>query len=464
MDQVLEQLTDFVLAASARELSDELIYGANVRNLDGIACGAGAVGSGLGGVVRRAATGMAGPLCASIYGAPAKSSVGFAVFGNSSMNRYLDFNDVGEHGHPNDMSPGILALGEAIGSSGADVVLAMYVGYEVCSALNVAAPLWGSPWDYSLYVGLGAAAGMTKLLGLDAAQTAHALSLTLVTGVPMVASRTNGGSAWRSCAGGRAVRSALDAVVLAKQGMTGPDEAFLGPDGLFTIVNGSTDLGLAEPSSRDAAITRSALKMYPACYFGHVPIDLAITLSTRIESAAEIESLVVSTYEKAWQWIGGGAGGVRCWDPITREEADHSLPYLVAVAILDGTVTLDSFHPDRISDAAVRHLMQRIRVTHDQGMTDMQSETSDGPLPARFDVRLRSGEALTLVGDRPRGQVLSPMSHEEILAKFGSLVGDVLPSAKARRLRDLLWNFDRVTDLESVTQLFREFSPRRTRA
>src|SRR5262249_30517121 len=167
---------------------------------------------------------------------------------------------------------------------------------------------------------------------------------------------------WKGCATAVAAKAGLFAAELARAGMTGPTAAFEGRHGLWEQVTGPFEVGALGGSF---AIERTNFKFFAAEYHAQAPIAMALGLRARV-AVDEIESIDVRIYAMAHSEIGSEPAK---WDPRTRETADHSLPYMLAVALQDGRVTPASFEPSRYLDAGLRPLMSRIRVVESPEFT-----------------------------------------------------------------------------------------------
>ena len=131
------------------------------------------------------------------------------------------------------------------------------------------------------------------------------------------------------------------------------------------------------------------------------------------------------------------------WHPRTRETADHSFPYCVAVALLDGTVTLGSFDTKRLSDTVLHELMQKIRVVEQEEFVGWYPEG----LPTRVTVRTASGNEYVKQIDFPQGHPRNPMSDREVEEKFRNLAARRLDRSKAGNVIDLVWKLHTLKDV-----------------
>ncbi|MGC1237690.1 MAG: MmgE/PrpD family protein [Acidimicrobiales bacterium] len=458
MDKITETVADFVLSTDYDSLSPEVIAVIVRHHLDGVGCAAGAFDSEPARIVRSVAQGVTGPLNASVYGLSDRVLVDSATFANSSMNRYLDFNDT-IPAHPNDMVPALFSIAEATGASGEDLILSIYIGYEVQAAFFKGSPgLRIRGWDQGSFLGLGAVAGVSKLLGLTKEEIGNAISLTVIPNIPLRVVRTGVMTHWKGCATAYAARSAVFAAQLAQNGLQGPGRPFDGVDGFFSQVSGTAfDVEPGVPVDGLSAIERSAFKYYPSEFNSQVPLGIVLELRKEID-VDDIETLSVATHHVGWHEIGGGQGDVaEKWDPRTRETADHSLPYVLAVALTDGKIAIESFEMERVLDPKLRPLMDKISVVEDK---EMSRQRDEGLWAAEVTIQMKDGRVIKKREDQPKGVIENPMSDEELLEKFDAMVPRVLGPAEHALLRERLLGLAQVKDLEEIASLFRQFTIR----
>lgn len=453
MDQLLKSLVDFVDGVTFAELSTTTVAEVVRHTVDTVGCGAGGVWSTPAAAARAVVAGSGGPMLASVYGQQDRVLVDFAAFANGTANRYLDFNDFGSSGHPSDMIPAILGMAEASGASGADVVCGVYIAYEIATRLAESVPPDGT-WDQGLYCSLGVAGALSKILRLSPEQTANALSLAIVPSLPLRVTRFGELSEWKAAATAHATMTASFAVRLAAEGLTGPPEPFEGKYGVFEGAWPSFDLDFASTKARPA-IERASLKQFGACYWGQVAIDIAVQLRRQVD-LARIASLEVATCRAAWRVIGGGLGDAdQKWRPSTRETADHSMPFLVASALIDGRIDESTFADGRLADPDLLALMDRTTVVERDDLTERSTRDR---CPTEITMHLLDGSTLRREQDFPHGHPANPMDDHEVRVKFENFVGRVLPRPAVVELSSLLWDLASLKNLDRVARLFRDFT------
>lgn len=449
MDGALKVIADFVADTDPASLAGSTVKAVTRRVVDSVGCGAGGFLSEPARMTRAVGRGVGGPLVASVYGESKPVLVDYAALANGTANRYLDFNDFGLSGHPSDMIPAMLAMAEATGASGAEAIAAIYIAYEIATVLAERVPPTGG-WDQGIYSSLGVAGGLSKIMGLSRQQTAHALSLAIVPSVPLRVTRFGELSDWKAAAVPHATMTASLATRLAGEGMTGPPEPFEGRFGLFeqAWVPFKYSLGGVFPS----AIERSSIKGYGACYWGQVAIDIAARLREEID-VSTIQSIDIATTDAAFRAIGGGVGDhAQKWRPVTRETADHSMPFLVASMLDRGVIDERTF--EDLDDRARVGLMDRITVRDDAQLTGRSARDQ---CPTKFTITLIDGSTLSREQDVPKGHPLNPMSDIEVAEKSEAFLSRVLPESEARALSEAMWHLKDQGDLAAIGAAFRAF-------
>ncbi len=433
-------------ALAGGTLPADLATATRLRVVDTLGCAVGAYDSPPAAAARRVAQRYGGQDTgvAHVIGWQSTTSVELAGFINAAMARYLDYNDTftsASPGHPSDMIPGLLALAEAEHLCGERLLTAIVCAYEGFGVIAKQLSVRERGWDQGVLVGLGAACGASALLSATERQTAEAISLAVTAGVPTRASRAGALSMWKGCATASSARIGIFSAMLAAEGMTGPDRAIEGKHGLWEQATGSFEVAPFGPED-PWVLTSSSIKLIPAEYNSHVAVELMLAL--RAECAPEdIESVHVSTYWNAFDEIGNDP---QKWHPETRETADHSLPYLLTVAMFDGSVSAASFDDAHLADPRVREFMQRITVAEDKAMTDAWPAT----VPARLDVVRTDGTRWSRTLDHPRGHPKRPATVEDIEGKFLALTPRVLGDARAREALDLLSRLDELDDVVTI--------------
>jgi 2-methylcitrate dehydratase len=336
----------------------------------------------------------------------------------------------------------LLAAAELGSVSGNDLLLATVAGYEVFGALADQVPLRDRGWDQGVFVAPASAAGAGLLLGLSAVQMANAIAIAATANVATRQTRAGELAMWKGCATAAAAKAGLFAAQLAKAGITGPTAAFEGHHGLCEQVTGPFEIGVLGGRGRPFAIERTNFKLFAAEYHAQAPLAMALALRGKVRTE-EIEAIEVQIYAMAYSEIGSEPAK---WDPRTRETADHSLPYMLAVALRDGRITPASFEPQRYLDPSLRPLMNRIRVAESPEFTRRFPQE----LGSQIDVVTRSGQRFTTRAEYPKGHTRNPMTDDDVETKVRDLSLDVLGAERVNSALQAIWHLDEAPRTSAV--------------
>jgi 2-methylcitrate dehydratase len=316
----------------------------------------------------------------------------------------------------------------------------------VFGALADQVPLRDRGWDQGVFVAPASAAGAGLLFGLSPERMANALAIAVTANVATRQTRAGDLAMWKGCATAVAAKAGLFAAQLAQEGMTGPTAAFEGRHGLWEQVTGRFELGALGGGDTPFAIERTNFKSFATEYHAQAPVSLALDLRRKV-SVTQIEAVEVRIYAMAHSEIGSEPAK---WDPQTRETADHSLPYMLAVALTDGRVGPASFEPARYLDPALRPLMSRIQVVEHPEFTRRFPQA----LVSEVEIRTRAGERLVERAEYPMGHAKNPMTDSDVVTKFRDLTADVLGPAQVDAALDQLWRLEHRGPIASLLDLF----------
>jgi len=446
---IAERLGLFAARASYDDLSEAAREQLKIRVLDTLACAIGALDGEPVQLVRAQVEEFdsSGP-CTLIGGGHAAPDR--AAFYNSALVRYLDFNDSylakGETCHPSDNLGAVLAAAEYAGASGRDFLAALAVAYQVQCRLSDMAPVRDAGFDHVTQGAYAVAAGVARALGLDLERTAHAVAIAGTAFNALRVTRTGRLSHWKGLAYPNVAAAATRTTLLARRGITGPLEVFEGEKGFMDAVSGYFELDWeTEDLER---VTQTILKKYNAEIHSQSVLEAVLELRARTHlSAADIARVEIDVFDVAYRIIGGGEEGDKT-EVNTKEEADHSLPYLVAVAFLDGEVMPEQYELARIRSADVQALLRRVTVRPDEEF----SRRFPAEMPCRVRVTLRDGRALTTeLADYP-GFLTRGRTWEAARAKFERLTAPYTTPAQRDRIAAMVADLERspVTELTNL--------------
>ena len=442
-DRITRAIVDFAFASYARPL-DELRRDALIaRVMDMLGC---AIAASEDAEVRRVAvalgfSGDAGPCTALTLG---KGAVDTVAFLNGMMVRFHDWNDtyVGRNGgHPSDIIAAALAAGEEGHCSGDEVLRAIGAGQhlmlDMCDGSNALA----RGWDHATYVGIAATVAVGLLRGLNPTQFAHAISMITAANNMLIA-RSAKVSAWRSLASPQALRNALFVTALAKADVSGPDPVFEGRQGFLEVVCGDLHLAL-DPMRERSGDTH--LKRFPAVFHAQAPCEIALDMREELgaDLLAQIDEIEVATHAFAIHWAGSIPA---LWEPENRETADHSIPFMAALALLRGQVHHHDIEAG-IQDAAVRALTRRVRVVEDPAASAAWPKQA----PARMTI-LAAGRRFERALIAGKGHAARPLSRDQ---RADKLIDNATPALGAERAQGWATRLAAFADLTDVSVALR---------
>jgi len=452
MDNILEFLGTYGSNLRYEDLPAGTVHKVKRLVIDTLGCAIGSYNMEPPRIAREHALEVTSVNGATVLGTRHRSSPEHAAFANAVMARYFDMNDTSmsaKSGHTSDCIPAVLAAAEYAGCDMHNTIAATVLAYEIHDRFGaVCGDVRVNGWDYVIYTSLASAGGAAKAMRLNKQQIAHALAIATIPNAAMNQTRAGNLSMWKGCAGPNAGRNGLFAALLAKRGLTGPDQAFEGTRGFKRMLGASFELPPFGGGDVPYSIETAKFKCFPCDYEAQCSITPALELHRKLDGQIDqIAKVEVETYEFA---IEIAADTADKWNPATRETADHSIPYVVAVALVKGAVWLDDFTEERIGDPQVRALMQKIQVRAAEDCTRAWPDA----YPFRITVTTTSGEQHVSAVHYAKGHPKNPLTDQEVEAKFRRLAEPVLGPGKASKVVNELWKLESIKDVRELLQLF----------
>ena len=458
-----DRLAHYTQSLRFKDLPGDVVHEVKRRILDSLGCAFGAWTATPCRIAREMALAVKVPGGATVWGTNHKTLPDLATFANGAMVRYLDFNDTylsKEPAHPSDNIAAVLAAGETAHASGQLIIQALTLSYEIQCRLCDAAALRPRGWDHVTYGPLSSALGIANVLKLTDAQTRQAVNLAGVANVALRQTRVGDLSMWKACAFSNAARNGMFAALLARRGMTGPAPIFEGEKGFMKLVSGPFELpmlgGEAMPGGEPVPfkILKTCIKHFPVEYHAQSAVEAALALraellategKTWLNKVADVE---IGSYDVAIEIIGRDP---EKWQPATRETADHSFPYCVAVALVDGRVSMNSFSPKRLRDPRLHELMKKIHVVKLAELEHRYPTT----MPTRLTIRTSQGSTHSRQVDQPLGHPGHPLSDQEVEEKLRRLASRRIDRTQLDRLLAFVWHLEDQTDIAAFMPLLR---------
>jgi 2-methylcitrate dehydratase len=421
-----EQLASYIVKASFDDLSEAARKDLKIRILDSLGCAIGALDEEPIRIIREQVKDFGGcELCSFIGGG--RTAPDRATMYNGALVRYLDFNDsyLAKHEtcHPSDNLSAVLAAAEYADRHGRDFMAALATAYQVQCRLSEVAPVRAKGFDHTTQGAYAVAAGVSKALDLDQTKTANALAIGGTAFNALRVTRTGELSNWKGLAYPNMAFGVTHAAFLAMRGITGPPEVFEGNKGFMDAIAGPFDMDWSRQDLE--LVRRTIVKKYNAEIHSQSAIEGILGLKQEKPfEAADVERIVIETFDVAYNIIGGGEEGDKT-EVRTKEQADHSLNYMVAVAILDGQVMPEQYREQRIRSQDVQTLLRKISVVQ----LNEYSKRFPAEMPCRITVSLLNGNVLTKEMSDYEGFHTHPMTWETALKKFDYLCRDKTDSS-----------------------------------
>lgn len=435
----VHNLAEFVKNASYEQLSEEAVDQLKIRLLDSLGTAIGAVEGPPVQAIRSMLKDFGGTGMSTLIGG-GKTTPDRAALYNSGLVRYLDFNDSylakGETCHPSDNIGSVLAAGETTGLSGKDFLTALAIAYQVQCRMSDEAPVRDKGFDHTTQGSYAVAAGVSKALELDEDQTANAIAIAGTALNALRVTRTGALSNWKGLAYPHTAFGGTHTAYLAKYGITGPPAVFEGNKGFKEAISG--DFSIDWQKEDLERVTNTIIKKYNAEIHSQSSIEGILELQEQHGfTAEEVERIEIDIFDVAFNIIGGGEEGDKTIVR-TKEEADHSLQYMVSAALLDGQVMPDQYKQERIEAVDIQTLLQKVNVSPKQEYSDRFPEE----VPLKLTVYLNNGEVHTIEKSDYEGFHTRPMSWKTIIQKFEGLAKPFTTQKLRAQITEMAKNFE----------------------
>jgi len=382
-----------------------------------------------------------------------------AAFLNALMVRAMDYNDIywkADPSHPSDIIPGPMALVEMLEAGGKKLILGIVIAYEMEMRLCE----FGDPgireygWHHATLTSIAAPIACGRVLGLKPDRIQQAIGISASPSMCLGAVTAGKLTNMKNTVDPLATRSGVQAVLLARRGFSGPEHVLDGKESLahcFGKFGGKFHFDMLTdelPTGKDHhyKIVDCGMKSFPIEALSHAPLTALMKIRNEHDLApADVTEIKVEVIARAADILGDPAK----YRPTSKETADHSLPYSLAVGLVDGMVTPLQFTEKRIADKALHPVMDKIKVVPNQEFEALFPKFQ----PSQVTVTLKSGASHTQRVDVPKGDPRDPMTEEEIAVKFNALGEDVIGKKKCGKLRSVIMSIEREKTLDQLFSL-----------
>ena len=392
---------------------------------------------------------IAGPGPATVVGTGAGLDPVSASLANALMVRVMDYNDIywkQDPSHPSDLIPAAVACAQRAGGDGRELIVGIVLGHEFEMRLCEAAfpGIRERGWHHATLTAFASPLVAGRMLHLPPEAIQHAVGISASRHATLGAVTAGKLTMMKNTVDPMATQSGVLAALLAEKGYTGPEHVIDGKEGLVHCFGPEWRLGvLTEGLGEGWRITSCGMKAFPTEALTHAPISAVLDLVHEHDLAPEqVAKVRIRSLARAADILADPSK----YDPRSKETADHSLPYVVAAALVDRQVTPLQFTPERIADPRIREQLAKVEVVADPEIERVF------PALQRVVVTIATtdGREVTRQLDYPKGDPRNPLTDEEVEAKFEALAEGTLSAAARARVKDAVW---RLEELESVTSL-----------
>lgn len=436
---ISQKISEFAVNLKYNDLPEEIVTEVKRFLYDSIGCAYGGYHTKDVNILRDIYKAMKGKREATVIGFGDKIPAVNATLVNSLMIRALDFNDIywkEDPSHPSDLIPAALNVGEMVGASMKEVIVAIVLAYEFEQRLcEFAVPgIRERKWHHATLTQFVSPIVAGKLLGLTADQLTNAIGISgshsHTIGCPTAGKLTM----MKNTVDPMAVQAGVFAALMAQKGYSGTTAIFEGKEGFMDVYGPAWDpqklIGGLGESFR---ITECGMKAFPTEALTHTHITATLKVITGNDiKYEEIEQVTVTTIARACDIL----FDPHKYRPESRETADHSLPYCIAAAIVDRQITTDTFSEEKLRDPHIWEVIDKIK-----GEASVEFERMfPAKQPSKVTVKTIDGREFSEYLEYPKGDPREPMTIDELTAKFNALSGQLLSPERQDEIREMIFN------------------------
>jgi len=436
------------------DLSQDAVYQAKRFFLDSMGCALGGYGVHDVQIALEVLDEIAAPGPATVIGAGKRVDAVSASLANALMIRCMDYNDIywkQDPSHPSDIFPAAMACVERAKGDGRELIVGFVLGHEFEQRFCEAAfpGIRERGWHHATLTAFVSPIVAGRALHLDWEKIQHAIGISASRQCTLGAVTAGKLTMMKNTVDPMATQSGVLAALLAEKGYTGPEHVVDGKEGLTHCFGPDWKLNvLTDGLGESWRITQCGMKFFPTEALTHAPISATLDLIKKHDLMPEqIESVTIRSLARAADILSDPSK----YDPRSKETADHSLPYVIAAAIVDRQVTPVQFKPEKIMDVRIREQLHKVKVVADPEIEKVF------PTLQRVHVTIRTtgGKEFSEQLDYPKGDPRNPLSDKEIEEKFEALAGPVMSKDARRKAIEAIWGLDRAASVTGLMALLK---------
>jgi 2-methylcitrate dehydratase len=443
-----------------KQLSQEAVYQAKRFLLDSAGCALGGFQQHDVIIALEVLNEIAGRGPATVIGTGKKIDAVSASLANALMIRCMDYNDIywkQDPSHPSDIFPAAMACCERAQSNGKELIVGFVLGHEFEMRLCEAAfpGIRERGWHHATLTAFVSPIVAGRALRLPWEQIQHAIGISASHHCTMGAVTAGKLTMMKNTVDPMATQSGVLAALLAEKGYSGPEHVIDGKEGLAHCYGPEWKLNLLTDDLGESwRITQCGMKFFPTEALTHAPISAVLDLVKNNDLRPEnVEKIQIRSLARAADILSDPSK----YDPLTKETADHSLPYVIAAALADRQVTPAQFEMKKIMDPTIRAQLKKVEVVADPEIEKVF------PALQRVIVNIATTEGRTFSKqlDYPKGDPRNPLSDAEIEEKFSALAEGVLSKSAQKKLVDAIWNLEKIGSVSKLMAMMKADVKRR---
>jgi len=448
-DTITAQISRWAASLNYRQLSQDAVYQAKRFLLDSIGCALGGYQQHDVKIALEVFGEIAGRGPSTVIGTGRKMDPVSASLANALMIRSMDYNDIywkQDPSHPSDIFPAAFACCERAKSDGKELIVGLVLGHEFEMRFSEAAfpGIRERGWHHATLTAFVSPIVAGRALLLPWQQIQHAIGISASRHCTLGAVTAGKLTMMKNTVDPMATQSGVLAALMAEKGYTGPEHVVDGKEGLTHCFGPDWKLNLLTDGLGDSwRITQCGMKFFPTEALTHAPISAVLDLVKSNNLRPEnVEKIQIRSLARAADILSDPSK----YDPRTKETADHSLPYVIAAALVDRQVTPAQFEMSKIMDPTIRAQLKKVEVVADPEIERVF------PALQRVVVNITTTDCKTHLKqlDYPKGDPRNPLTDAEIEEKFAALAEAVLSPKARQKLKDAIWNLEKAA---SVTRL-----------
>jgi len=433
-------------------LSQDAVYQAKRFLLDSLGCALGGYQQHDVKIALQVLDEVAGPGAATVIGTGKRIDPVSASLANALMIRCMDYNDIywkQDPSHPSDIFPAAIACCERVSSGGKELIVGLVLGHEFemrfCEAAFPGIRERG--WHHATLTAFVSPIVAGRALHLPWEKIQHAIGISASRHCTLGAVTAGKLTMMKNTVDPMATQSGVFAALLAEKDYSGPEHVVDGKEGLTHVFGPDWKLNLLTDGLGDSwRITQCGMKAFPTEALTHTPISAVLDLvKTNDLRPEQVEKIQIRSLARAADILSDPSK----YDPHTKETADHSLPYVIAAALVERQVTPVQFTMEKIMDPKIRAQLQKIEVVADPEIEKVF------PALQRVVVNIQTtdGRSFSKQLDYPKGDPRNPLTDQEVEEKFAALADGVLSEDAQKRVKDAVWNLERVRSVSELMAL-----------